>query len=162
MSKKIVTCGILSALAIIISSLERFIPLQSFIPLPGIKLGLSNCIILFLLLKSNPNQAFTVMSIKCIVVSMLFSGFSSFLYSYAGGLLSFFVMYLLSKNKYFTIYGISIAGAACHNIGQIAIASLLMQNEKIFIYLSPLILVSIFTGIIVALITIKLIERVKI
>lgn len=51
MTEKIAKCGVFAAIAIVISSLERLIPLQAVVPLPGIKLGLSNCVILFVLIQ---------------------------------------------------------------------------------------------------------------
>lgn len=162
MTKRIVTCGILAALAIIISSLEQFIPVWTVIPLPGIKLGISNCIILFALSKLRFPDAFAIVLCKCIVVSALFSGTSGFVYSVTGGILSIIVMFVLMKaEKAFSIFGISVAGAASHNFGQILAAALMLGNMNIFNYLPILLIISIFTGTLNAIIAKLLIKRIN-
>jgi hypothetical protein len=45
MIKKCIYCGLIASAAIVISSLERLIPLNAIIPLPGVKLGLANAVV---------------------------------------------------------------------------------------------------------------------
>lgn len=149
MTAKIAKCGVFVALAVIVSTLERFIPLQAFVPIPGIKLGLANCIVLFVLIKLGLLSALAVLMIKCVVVSALFSGMSSLLFSLTGGLLALLGMYLLLKfRSVFSLIGISVFGAALHNVGQILAAAALLQSVYVFSYLPVLLLVSVVTGII--------------
>ena len=74
------------------------------------------------------------------------------LFSLTGGLLAFFVMLLMIRwhGRAFSIFGISIAGAAAHNLGQIAAASLLLGENLFFTYLPILLLTGIVTGILTA------------
>ena len=133
MTKKISFCALFSALSIIISTFEFYLPIPS---IPGVKLGLANCIVILILIKYGYWYALSVSIIKCFVVSMLFSGFTALLYSLSGAFFSLCVMTLLLKcKKYFSMYGISIAGAATHNFAQILVASILMQSKYIFNYL---------------------------
>ena len=162
MMRKIVVCGILSSVAIVVSSLERFVPIAALIPLPGLKLGVANCIILFSLIKLDFKYSFTVMLCKNVVVSLLFSNPIMFIYSLFGGLFSIIAMKLTLKNeKMFSIVGVSIAGAAFFNIGQIVAASILLKNLYIYKYLVFLLPASIVTGILIGLITSILIKNVR-
>ncbi len=162
MTRKIITCGILSSVAIVVSSLERFIPIGTLIPLPGVKLGIANCIILFSLIKLDFKCSFAVMFCKNLIVSLLFSNPVAFVYSLFGGLFSLIGMYFLLKYKrLFSLLGVSIAGASLFNIGQIVAASLLLKSAYIFKYLVFLLPLSIVTGILVGLITTVLIKNIK-
>lgn len=163
MTKKIALCGILTSLAIAVSALERFIPLQAIIPIPGIKLGLSNCIILLSIYKLDTKCSFGIMLTKCVLVSFIFTGFTSLVYSLSGGILSVIGMSLLHRYpRSFSIYGISVSGASLHSLGQILAASIMLGSKDIFSYLSVLLIVSIITGIIVGLITSILNDRVRV
>ncbi len=153
MTRKITLCGVLSTVAIAVSSLERFVAIQPIISLPGIKLGLANCIILFALIRLDLKCAFSIMFIKAFTVSLLFTGLTSFVYSFVGGLLSLFGMWLLLKMKRaFSVFGVSIAGASLFNIGQIFAAAFLLKSIYIFKYLPILLLSSLFTGAIIGVI----------
>lgn len=162
MINRITRCAIFTSLAIVISTLEFYIPLQSVIPIPGIKLGLSNCIILFLLCKNNFKSAMVVMFCKCAVVSLLFSGPLSFVYSVSGGILSVLVMTLLLKyNNIFSVYGVSVAGAVSHSIAQTVVASVLLKSPYVLKYLVLLLPVSIFTGLIIGAVSNEMCKRIK-
>ena len=163
MIKKITICGVLSSLAIVVSVLERLVPIQVWIPIPGIKLGIANCIILFALCKMGFRYAFPIMLCKCLVVGFLFTGFTSLIYSLSGGILSLIGMFILLRfSKNFSIYGISVAGAALHSVGQIVSAYFMMNSVHIFSYLSVLLLVSIVTGLLVGLLANILNNRIKV
>lgn len=154
MIKRLVSCGLLAAVATAVSALERFVPLQAVIPLPGLKLGLANCIILFALIKLDFKSAFAVLLCKSLVVSLLFTGLTSFVYSFLGGILALVGMYaLLRFNGVFSLCGVSVAGAALFNFGQIAVAALMLGSFHIFSYLPILLIASVFTGIITGFIT---------
>lgn len=162
MTKKIIISAVLSAVAIVVSSLERFVPIQAVIPIPALKLGLANCIILFSLVKLDFKSAFSIMLCKNLVVCFLFSNPISFIYSFVGGLLSLLGMYFMLKAKrVFSTIGVSIGGAALFNIGQIVVASLLLDSIHIYKYLAVLLPVSIVTGTLIGIITIILIRNIS-
>lgn len=150
--KKIARNAILVVLALVISYLERFIPLQAFVPLPGIKLGLANIITIFILYFYDIPTAVIVLFVRIFLSSLLFGGITSFVFSLTGGLLALLIMAILIKLniKPLTIYGISIAGAAFHNFGQILAAYAILQDIAVFGYLPFLLISSIVTGIITA------------
>lgn len=148
--RKLSQCGLLVALALVLSLIERLIPLQLIVPIAGIKLGLANIVILFALIMLDIKQT-AVIFICRIVLSSIFAGsFTGFLFSFLGGLLSIIIMYILLKweGKLFSFYGISIAGAAAHNIGQIIAAIFILNSVYIVAYLPMLLICSFPLGFI--------------
>lgn len=148
--RKLSQCGLLVALALVLSLIERLIPLQLIVPIAGIKLGLANIVILFALIMLDIKQT-AVIFICRIVLSSIFAGsFTGFLFSFLGGLLSIIIMYILLKweGKLFSFYGISIAGAAAHNIGQIIAAIFVLNSVYIVAYLPMLLICSFPLGFI--------------
>ncbi len=145
-TKTIVQNAILVALALALSYIERFIPLQLLIPLPGVKLGLANIVTLVALYAFGPNQAFRIVILRCALGSIFGGGVTGLLFSLTGGMLSMGVMSLCKRLPLFSVYGISILGAAAHSIGQVAVAMLLMQSVHIGMYLAYLLAVALFTG----------------
>lgn len=146
--KSIIVNGVLVSLALILSYIERLFPIGLIIPIPGIKLGLANVVTMFALFYLGVKSAIIISILRCVISSMLFGGIYSFLFSFSGALTSLFVMWILIKgyNKYFSIFGISIGGAAAHNIGQIIIASVILRSTAVLPYLSLLLLSAVITG----------------
>jgi heptaprenyl diphosphate synthase len=144
MTKKISLYGILIAQAIIMGYIERMIPIP--IPIPGIKLGLANIVVVISLYVFGEKQSIGIGIIKAIVIGFMFSGPSGILYSLTGTGISLFFMILFRRIGCFSIIGVSIIGSVTHNLGQIIMASLIVNNFKIFYYYPILIWVGIFTG----------------
>ena len=142
-AKKISYISMLSALAIVFGYIESIFPAA---PIPGIKLGLSNIVILFAIYRMDKTSAFFIMFIKVLVTSLLFSGLNVFLYSFAGGLLSLIAM--VCFKRFFSIKGVSIIGGVCHNIGQIFVAAFMMQTTAVFVYLPALLISGVIVGFI--------------
>jgi len=157
-SKKITYIALLSALSIIFGYIESLFPLP--IAIPGIKLGLSNIVILFALYNLKKADTFIIMLIKVTVCSLLFSSFNSFFYSVFGGLISIAVMCLLLSYK-FNIITVSISGAIFHNIGQIFAAAIMLNTVSVFYYLPILILSGIIVGTVIGIVTKTIIQRIK-
>ena len=146
-TQQLTVCAILICLALALSYVERLIPLHLLIPLPGIKLGLANIATLITLCLLGPKYAFTVMVLRCTLGAAFGGGITGFLFSVTGGLLAMAVMSAARHIKKLSIYGVSILGAAFHNIGQILIAMLLMRSVYVAAYLPYLLGVAIFTGL---------------
>ena len=140
-------CAILIALALALSYTERFIPLQMVIPLPGVKLGLANIVTLVALYLLGPRDAFAILIPRCVFGAVFGGGITGLLFSLTGGILAMLTMILAQKIPFFSIYGVSILGAAAHNVGQILAAMLLMNSHYIGAYLSYLLIVALFTGV---------------
>lgn len=159
-NKKIATSALMIALAMILSFVESQIP--SFFPIPGIKLGLANIAVIFALYRLSIKDAIVVSLIRVVVVSTLFGTSLTLAYSLSGAVLSLLIMVLLKKSDRFSIVGVSIAGGISHNIGQIIMAIILMHNSVISYYLPFLIISGIVTGVVIGLVSAKIVERVKI
>ena len=159
-NKKIATSALMIALAMILSFVESQIP--SFFPIPGIKLGLANIAVIFALYRLSIKDAIVVLLIRVVVVSTLFGTSLTLAYSLSGAVLSLLIMVLLKKSDRFSIVGVSVAGGISHNIGQIIMAIILMHNSVISYYLPFLIISGIVTGVVIGLVSAKIVERVKI
>ena len=107
-SEQIAYCAMLTALSMIFSYIEALLPLS--IGIPGVKLGLSNLVVVTGLSFLPVGWVFLVLVLKVTLVSFLFGNFSIWIYSMAGGMLSFFVMLAVKRRKGFSLVGVSIAG----------------------------------------------------
>lgn len=147
-TKKIATCGILASLAMIISLLERYIPMD--IILPGLKLGLANIVTVYAIIRIGKREAFLIFLTRVIVVSAVSGRLSSLLFSLLGGIFAWTIMCVLSNwvNKKISIIGLSIAGAAFHNIGQIIAGIITIGSISVLSYLPYLLILSIPVGFI--------------
>ncbi len=136
----------LAAIAIIFGYIESLFPIP--LPIPGIKLGLGNIVILICLYNFNKKTAFIVMLIKVLTSVLLFSAPSALIYSLAGGTLSLLIMSFMRKYN-FHIITVSIGGGISHNLGQLLAAALVLKNINVLYYL-PLLIIS---GAVIALAT---------
>lgn len=146
-TNQLTLCALLIAVALVLSYMERFLPLQMFIPLPGVKLGLANIVTMTALYFFGEKHAFTILVLRCILGSVFGGGISGLAFSLTGGLLSMIVMSISRRFGVFSVYGISILGAAAHHTGQICVAVFLMGSVYVAGYLPYLLMVSVFTGI---------------
>ena len=145
-TKRLTLCAILIALALALSYTERFIPLQMVVPLPGVKLGLANIVTLLALYLMGPKAAVAILIPRCVFGAVFGGGITGLAFSLTGGLLAMCVMALAKKLPFFSVYGVSILGAAAHNAGQILAAMVLMNSVYIGAYLPYLLVVALFTG----------------
>ena len=145
-TKRMVQSAVLVSLALALSYAERFIPLHLVIPLPGVKLGLANVVTLIALYLMGTKNAFVILVLRCVLGSVFGGGITGLLFSLTGGVLSMTVMALSKRVAFLSVYGVSILGAAAHNIGQILAAMALMNSVYIGMYLAYLLIVALFTG----------------
>ena len=146
----------MTSLAIVFGYIEHLIPLP--IGIYGIKLGLANLVVVIMLYALNSYYTFTINMMRIIICSMLFGTFTSFWYSFIGGILSFGIMIIIKKTDKFSPMGISICGAIAHNVGQIAVAVILMEEFKIAFYLPVLLIVGAITGAIIGIVAIPILK----
>ncbi len=143
-TRRITLLGLLFALAMVLSVLESLFPLP--IPVPGVRLGLANIVVMFALFYLRKRDALTLVVLKAVFIAAT-RGLVAGALSLSGGLCALGVMVLvllLMKGKT-TILLISILGAVFHNLGQIAAASAIMETV-LWIYLPTLIVSGIVTG----------------
>jgi len=151
-TRQLTLCAVLTALALALSYLENFIPLNLFIPLPGVKLGLANIVTVFALYALGAGPALTILIARCLLGAIFAGNLNALIFSLMGGLAAMLVMIVLSKMKKLSIYGVSMGGAAAHNCGQIGAALLTLGNSAPLNYLPVLLGVSVFTGALTGLI----------
>lgn len=150
-TRKIAFLGIILAIALILSYVEALLP-PIWAAVPGVKIGLPNIIIIFLLYKCSLKDAVLVSLVRLILVSLLFGNFMMFLYSLAGAVLSLLIMAILKKTDFLSIIGVSVAGAVAHNLGQIIAAVILLQTNEIGYYMIILAITGTLAGIFVGII----------
>ncbi len=148
-TKKITYIGIFVALALILSYVEALIPFNFGIP--GVKLGLANLVVVCALYMTDAKSAFVVGMLRIVLSSLLFSPGIMVLYSLAGGMLSFLAMYLFRRLTKLSIVGVSIIGGVFHNIGQLAVAALILETFKIAYYLPVLMISGLITGMLIGI-----------
>ena len=158
-TRELTLCAVLSALALALSYMESFFPLALIVPLPGVKLGLANIVTLYALYAIGFPSALAILLVRCTLGALFAGNASALLFSLLGGLAALLAMALvsvealLSGAKKLSIFGVSIAGAAAHNCGQVCAALITLGSTAPLYYLPFLLLVSLFTGALSGLIT---------
>ncbi len=158
--RQLTVCALLAALALGLSYLERMIPLGTLIPLPGIKLGLANIVTLFALLTMGTWPAFLILLTRCLLGAVFAGNLNALLFSLLGGVLAMTMMALL-KSSVLSVYGISVAGAACHQLGQVLAAALVLASWTPMAYLPLLLLTALMTGGVTGAVTALLLKTVS-
>lgn len=148
--KDYVLMGLLISIGIALQLIDNML---NFTGIPGGKLGLSNIVSLLNIFLFGGINALIISCIRAFLGALLFSGASSVPYALAGAFSSTVVMILAKKFFYpkTSEIGISILGAAAHNMAQIIVAAAVFQSIRLFSYASVLILVSIAAGFITGL-----------
>ena len=157
--KNIATLGLCITLAMIMSYIESLFPFDSWVP--GIKMGLANIVIIFLLYRIGFGAACVVSLIRVFLVSLLFGNVMMMAYSLAGAALSLALMFVLKKSGKFSVVGVSIAGGVAHNAGQIIMAIILLGAKQIAYYLPVLAVTGTVTGVLIGIAASIVIKRVK-
>ena len=154
-TRDITVIGIMIAISVVISIIESYFTfISDFIP--GLKLGLSNIVIIYVLYKYGFKTSIMVSLIRVLIVALLRTGFGiNFFFSLSGALFSIIAMVLVKKTK------VSIVGSIFHSIGQVLVGILVLNNYNITYYLPYLLIFSIPTGIIVGIVSKKLIDNTK-
>lgn len=150
--------GVFLALALICSYVESLIPISFGIP--GVKLGLTNIVVVLMLYCIGAKEALAVSVCRIVLTGFLFGNLFSILYSLAGGLLSFLIMWAVKRTGKFGILPVSVCGGIFHNIGQLAVAALVVENYNVFYYLPVLLLAGAATGLAIGVVAQELIIRI--
>lgn len=157
MKNKIAVLGLFASVAILLGYVESLIP---FFPgIYGIKLGLSNLMIVFMLYVYGWKEAFSVSVIRIIVNGFLFGNLFSLLFSLAGAVCSLLIMIVIKKIPGFTVLGVSIAGGVAHNLAQMIVAACLVTTFRLLYYLPILLVSGLVTGLLIGVISREMIRR---
>ncbi len=157
--QKITRMALLCAIALTIFMLEAQIP--PVVPLPGVKLGLSNIVTVFAVFVLGPGEAAQILFGR-IFLGAVFGNFGTIFYSAAGGLCAIGMTILLRKvlsSKQIWVAG--ILGAISHSVGQMAVAVFMMGTPTLVVWLPVMIFISIITGFFTGLCAQFLVNRGK-
>lgn len=157
-TRKISIYGLLVALAMVLSWIESRFGFTMMVP--GMKLGLTNLVVLLALYKIGYKDAIIINFIRILLVSMTFGNMFSFFYSLAGGLLSGIVMIILKKTDKVNLVTVSVMGGIFHNVGQILVAMVVMNTVHIAYYLAVLWVSGIVAGVIIGILSAQIVRRI--
>ena len=156
--RKLTLLGLCASVALLLSYVEAMIP-PIFSAIPGIKMGLPNVAIIFVLYRYGLRDAALVSTVRLIIVAMLFGTVTTFIYSLAGAVLSLLVMAILKKLNFLSTIGVSVAGGVCHNVGQILVAMILLSTAEIGYYMIVLAFTGTIAGVLIGLAGAFLLKR---
>ena len=146
-TKQLALGAVLTALALGLSYMERFLPLELLVPLPGVKLGLANVVTLAALYTAGGRTAAAVLVLRCLLGAAFGGGVTALAFSLTGGLLALGAMTAARHLPGLSVYGVSVLGAAAHNAGQILAAMAVLRSVYVAAYLSFLLVVAAATGL---------------
>lgn len=158
-NKKIAYVSLLVAIALIFSYVEILIPFNFGIP--GVKLGLANVISIISIYLFGPYIALVIVVLRILLSGFLFGNLYSILYSLCGGILSIIAMSVIKKTNKFSIYGVSMCGGVFHNIGQLIVAMITVNQMKISYYGPILIVSGMIMGLLVGFLSNQILIRLK-
>ena len=147
----------MAALAIILGYVEMLLPV--FFVVPGMKLGLANLVTVFVLYRYRAKEAAVISLIRIVVIGFLFANLFSILYSLAGAALSLLCMTAARRFSGLSIVGVSILGGVTHNLGQLIVAALVVENGNVFYYFPALLISCLVTGALIGIVTGEILKR---
>lgn len=156
-TSKIARIGMLVAVAFVLSYVETLIPINFGVP--GIKIGFSNIVVVLCLYEGSTKETFGIAMIRILLTGLTFGNFYSLLYSFAGGILSFCMMYLLKKTNKFSISSVSVVGGVSHNVGQIIVAMIVLKTSQLMYYFPFLLLSGVIAGVAIGIVASMLVKR---
>ena len=149
--QQVALLGLLTSLMLVFGFIERQFPLP--VPVPGIKLGLANSVLLYALYMLGIRQTIVLMLLKSLMSWLIYMNLSAMLYSFAGGVLSVAAMILVSRMKGVSPIGVSALGAVFFNSGQILMAAWVLGTPQLIVTYLPVLMVSgVLTGILTGVI----------
>ena len=158
-AKTVALMAMMIALAMIFSYVETMIPINFGIP--GVKLGLANLVIVAAIYLFGGKQAFLISIVRIFLSGFMFGNLASIMYSLGGGLLSLAAMLLLKKTDKLSILAVSVMGGICHNIGQLIVAMLVVENLKLIFYVPVLLISGFLTGLLIGIVCRVILPAVK-
>ena len=141
----VATYGLLAAVALIFGYVEALFPLP--IPVPGVKLGLGNVVVLLALAGFGWRPGLAVMLVKVVASALLFGNPSVFAYSLAGALASFAAMWGALHVRRLSLVGVSMVGGVAHMLGQAAVVAAVLAPYVALVYLPVLMVAGLITGL---------------
>lgn len=150
-TKKLAHMSLMVGYSLILYIIESYMPNPLIAIFPGAKLGIANIVTLTSLVLFGIKDTFIILSVRVIMSSIFAGPISYLLFSISGSYLSLIFMYLALKINKFSLIGVSVIGAIGHNIGQLAVAGMIIKNGMIFGYLPYMLFASVITGLFVGI-----------
>lgn len=145
-TKKMTLLGLLTAIALTIFMVEAQIP--ALVPIPGVKLGLSNIVTVFTVFTLGPGEGVLVLAARVFLGAVFAGNFSTIFYSAGGGALAILVTIVMRRVlKPNQLWAAGVFGAIAHSLGQMAVAVLITGTPSIALYLPIMVVISIITGL---------------
>lgn len=158
-TRRIAQIGVLVSLAMVLSYLESLFPV--FLAVPGIRIGLANIAIVFALYHLGFRAALGISVVRVVLSALLFGSVISMSYSLCGALISLAMMAILKRSGLFGTVAVSVVGGVSHNLGQIAVACLILQTKAIAYYKPVLILSGVVSGVVIGIVSAVVIARLE-
>lgn len=160
-TKKFMRLSMLLALSVVLNIIENMVPLFNG-TIPGVKLGLANIVILFVLYEYSFKEALSLSITRVFLVGILHSGLFSvaFFLSLSGAILSIIAMGIAKKTK-LSIVGVSVVGSLFHSLGQVIVVAFFLGSISAFNYLPIIALFAVPTGIITGILSKELVKYFK-
>lgn len=159
-ASRVALSGLLTSLMLVFGLIERQFPLP--IPVPGIKLGLANSVLLYSLYMLGIRQSIVLMLLKALLSWLIYMNMSAMLYSLAGGILSLLAMILIMRVKGVSIIGVSAIGAVFFNVGQILMAVAILHTPQLIVTYLPILMISgVLTGVLTGIIARMVMNHLK-
>ena len=158
-ARKVASSGLLLALAVLFGYVEAIIPVP--MPVPGMKLGLANIVIVTILYLAGWKEAIVISALRVLIIGFLFGNLFSISYGLAGTALSILGMALVRKTRRFSVVSVSALGGVLHNCGQILVATLVVIGFPWKWYLPVLMLAGLGAGIVTGFLNRLIVPRVK-
>ena len=159
MKKKTAYLGLLCAAAIILGYVESLFPV--FVGVPGMKIGLPNLAVVIVLYLYSWKEAIAVSFVRILVIGFLFGNAFSIAFSLAGGMLSLLCMEAVRRFLKLSCTGVSMIGGVTHNLGQILVAMVVVENVRVGYYFSILAVTGLVTGILIGILAAELVKRIR-
>lgn len=159
-ASRVALSGLLTSLMLVFGLIERQFPLP--IPVPGIKLGIANSVLLYSLYMLGIRQSIVLMLLKALLSWLIYMNMSAMLYSLAGGVLSLLAMILIMRVKGVSIIGVSAMGAVFFNVGQILMAVAILHTPQLIVTYLPILMISgVLTGVLTGIIARMVMKHLK-
>ena len=125
-------------------------------------MGLANIVVVVALYTIGGKNAGMLSLVRVLLVGLTFGNFAMMLYSLAGAVLSFIMMYIAKRTKKLSITGVSVVGGVFHNVGQIIVAIFVLETSQLIYYLPFLIILGTISGVVIGILSGMICKRVKV
>lgn len=143
--RRIASFSVLLCTALLLSYVESLISLP-FI-LPGIKIGISNVVLTFVLYRYGDLPAVGFGISKAFLSALFLGATASLPYSLTGMFFALAAMILIRHVRLFSLLGVNVGGAAAHVAGQLCAAVFLLGNISVLRFTPWLVCAGCVSGV---------------